>query len=177
MYVTITYMRKAIIGYIAGIVDGEGTINIIHQKQPGKSNPRIHRLYVGIGTTNQESMQFIVNQLGFGYLRNKGSYPSRNGRKILYQIDFFGPPALQLLILIKKYLIIKKQQAEIGIKFQKELSRVRHQWQKNRIWIMPLCQKIRELNRFSGHSRPQRVPCPYKPQLVTIWNKGITNKQ
>lgn len=101
--------------YLAGIIDGEGTIYIYIRKNNGSIDyfPRFQ-----VVNTNQKLMDWIHQTFG-GHLYSKNR--SKHDKNWRNQFEWYTTRKLmdQLLPLVLPYLIAKKPQAEIMIKFRK----------------------------------------------------------
>ena len=98
------------LAYIAGLLDGEGCI-----KTTGKGY-----LQIDIGNTYEDALQFVKSILG-GYIYTiKAPMQVYQGaiihRKVYYRWVLCGKGAAEVLALLLPYLIIKKEQAVLGIK-------------------------------------------------------------
>lgn len=101
--------------YIAGIIDGEGTVTIIHLKgnyihsRTGKLEPRI-----GIYNTNEELMRKLHTVLG-GMFR---TIKSRGHWQVQYYLKIRNTQTIiNILEKVSPYLIVKKEQARILMEF------------------------------------------------------------
>lgn len=97
-------MKKEILSYAAGIFDGEGTVAVYcyHDKH--------YKLRVSVSNYNSNVLEFLKKYFG-------GSVSGGKTNKLYIWLTS-GNISLNFLILVYKYLIIKKQQALVGIKFQ-----------------------------------------------------------
>ena len=106
---------KEEIAYLAGIIDGEGSIYIQRRITPKGHYSYFPRFQ--IVNTNQKLMNWIHKKFG-GLIYKK----SRKKQNIKWkdQIEWFTTRGLldTLLPLLLPFLIIKKEQAEIMIKFR-----------------------------------------------------------
>lgn len=102
------------IGYIAGLLDGEGCIRIRSNGKNGNGVVSVH-----IASTDLNVLQNLqqLTSLGFIYQSRKKKYKASVARA-LYSWEFSPKDAFTLLMLVKEHLIIKKDQAELAIKFQ-----------------------------------------------------------
>lgn len=128
-------------GYIAGIFDGEGTINVYahkskhyqHQKRDYVLSPQVQ-----VANTDETLIQWIQNRI------TKGSIWSRickQGTKPLHTYTLYGYPDIIILLeAILPFLIIKKDHAVLVV-----------EWCKSRL------------------SKSQR--CPYDEQDLQIYQK------
>lgn len=103
-----------VLAYMAGFFDGEGWIYIVKTK-PYKLRRMIsnrYYLYVGIGNTNQEIIEWIKDRVGGNILSEVG----KNG--LMYRWHLASIKAKDFLEKILPYLKIKKPQAILAIDFQ-----------------------------------------------------------
>jgi hypothetical protein len=107
------------IAYLAGIIDGEGSIYI--QRRKTKSGwsyfPRFQ-----VVNTNRKLMEWIKQTFG-GLIYDKPRNHIQSHWKM--QIEWFTTRGLldHLLPLIIPYLVIKREQAEIMIKFRQSFKK------------------------------------------------------
>lgn len=91
--------------YLAGIVDGEGTVTLMkHHKN------ETHIPFVGIANNNLRLLQWIKSIVGGNICSKKKRLPHHNNS---YVLNIRQDRALRFINDIKKYLIIKKPQAEL----------------------------------------------------------------
>jgi hypothetical protein len=125
-------MKKTDLAYFAGIVDGEGSIVIHAQHQSkGKYSDRkrmtSYVLTVSVANTNE----WIIRQLQFSFGGYVGITAHRNAyRRTCYEWNITSVRAMNFLIMLLPYLKIKKPQAEIGIKFQKNKTSRNLRWKR-----------------------------------------------
>lgn len=100
--------------YIAGIIDGEGTITVTSTNRKDQKRP-YYKMCVTICNTNMEMLHKVSETLGCGNI----SYRDRENPnwKNVGQLSFSQSDSVSILQQIYKFLIIKKQQAEYGLKF------------------------------------------------------------
>ena len=106
---------ETIKAYIAGILDGEGTIIIRTIKKENRATQ--HHLVISIVNTSLEMLQYINKYFGGALNKRK----QRLNNKTIYTLAFSSSPGYKLLNNIYRYLIIKKDQACIAMKFQEEI--------------------------------------------------------
>jgi len=100
------------VGYLAGIIDGEGSIQIGKQNG-GKS---WETLRVEVTTTNRELETFIQSTLKFGHVTTNKNPKVRGG--LTWTWRCYGWNAWAFLKKIEPLLVIKGQSARIAIRFQ-----------------------------------------------------------
>jgi len=108
------------IGYVAGFIDGEGSISIV---SPGKRIKNMHPdPYITIANTNEEVIDFIIGIIGGCKYIQKRKWKSMLGNKTLYYAKIASIRLIyRTLVRLEKFLIVKKKNAKIV----KEFCRVR----------------------------------------------------
>src|SRR5262249_44588612 len=105
------------LAYTAGIIDGEGSIDIAPDKG-GRRQPRrlpVFVLRVHVASTDRVLLEYLTSIFHCGTIRR---YEKKPPRKPTYTWSLRGNSALSLLRQVLPYLIIKARQARIAIKFQ-----------------------------------------------------------
>lgn len=113
---TLHWLTEREIGYVAGMMDGEGSIGLSHIKS---KNMICYKPFVKITSTNRKVLEYIQDRLIMGAISI--SSHSKNNNRIGYEIQFRKHEMVDLLPKIVDSLIIKKRQAEIIMQFM-ELS-------------------------------------------------------
>ncbi len=145
---------KESLAYIAGILDGEGSIMI--QKQASKSFMEqrarrgcFHPHYapaIRIGMQEKAALDFIVKTTGLGMVYEEKPY---HHKRPMYRWVLRSKSEItEFLTLVLPFLLVKKNQAELALKFVKEWvsfngARITPEIQKHReaAWM-----EMRELN-------------------------------
>jgi len=91
--------------YVAGIVDGEGTVTLMKHHKNETQVP-----FVGIANNNLELLKWIRSLVGGNICSKKKRLPHHSDS---YVLNIRQDRALSFLNEIKKYLIVKRQQAEL----------------------------------------------------------------
>lgn len=137
-------MEAEKLAYIAGIMDGEGSIMIMRQASKsfmeqrakrGCFDPHYHPC-IRIGMTDRSALDFLVKITKIGHVHEEKPY---HGRKVVYRwMTRQRDECLQFLTLIMPYLLVKRRQAELAVKFMRE-------WvSSNGIRLTPEIQEMRE---------------------------------
>lgn len=105
-------MKKTDLAYIAGIIDGEGSIMITKTIQ---DKYLWYVLRVSVGSTNEWLPCFLKIAYG-GYIYKKRDKRPQNSQ--CWEWDLQSRQALVFLQDILPYLHLKKPQAELAIRFQ-----------------------------------------------------------
>lgn len=107
--------------YLAGILDGEGSIMILHRQQKG-SQFHYAFLVAVITNTSPALIKFIVDSVGSGipYTSKTTTVKRRDGTPGLPVTKFWFTHwrAVIFLTPLLPYLVIKGRKAELGIEFQ-----------------------------------------------------------
>jgi hypothetical protein len=162
------------LSYLAGIVDGEGTITLVIASNWRRKNKLLLRPTVIITNGNKELIDWIASFLKGTKIIDRRKIKGYKGGE-LYSLEFHSFPRVQsFLEEIYPYLKVKKKQAELLLKFiksrQKGYSGSLGQYTPEEI---KLFWSIRKLNltqkRFS--KLVERV----KKQNLTILLNQLTN--
>ena len=106
----------ATLGYLAGLIDGEGTIGIKTQFARGSSKNPSHSIVVSVVNTDARLMLWLGEVVGgrvYGPRADKRN--TARGHKPRWDWTIFGGNAERLLIAIRPYLVIKGEQADLAI--------------------------------------------------------------
>jgi hypothetical protein len=103
-----------VLGYLAGIIDGEGCIYIRphYKKQKGSTNPSLNSK-VAIGNTDVRLMLWLVENIGGTFHQKHGKHQSMRHWKPAHDWIVNGNNAAQLLKAIRPYMVIKGEQADV----------------------------------------------------------------
>lgn len=107
--------------YVAGFVDGEGCISIVKRKPYRSCKSTTYALSFMITNTNLNVLKYIQSLLGVGTIIKKDTtkYPKW---KSCYNYQVCSEQALEVLKVIEPHLVLKKEQAQLAIKYQSEPS-------------------------------------------------------
>ena len=134
-------MTKQSIFYLAGIIDGEGTISITHLKSRNE-----YRLRLLVTNTDRRLMDWL--KTNFGGLLYRRQDNSGHGWKDKYEWIFLTPrDTIPLLKILSKALVIKKEQCLIAIKFLETATIFgKRIGEKGRMARKELYEKMKQLN-------------------------------
>lgn len=104
------------LSYLAGIIDGEGSISIEIQSQSIRHNRKCdyYSLRLLIINTNIPMLEWV--QKNFGGSISLHSKPREN-RRDCYRLSLFSHKAAQLLEACKTYMIIKRKHVDVFVEF------------------------------------------------------------
>jgi DNA-binding CsgD family transcriptional regulator len=137
-------------GYLAGLVDGEGTIGIEKASRNDRKNPHFKPI-VKISNTCKEALDYIIEQVGGFKFAIKSGRMSKNSKKAVYDIVLVRHKDVEAFLeMILPYLLIKRRQAELVIQFCKSrLSKPNHApYSDEEIAI------IEEVKKINGRAYP-----------------------
>ena len=105
--------------YIAGIVDGEGTIGIKRQ-----SNGKSYNGYICVVNTCKELLINLLDRYDRGSVSDCTSR-LQMGNRVCWRWEVAGSHVVVVLKELLPFLFIKKEQAELVIDYYEKLSRFR----------------------------------------------------
>jgi hypothetical protein len=150
--------QAALFAYIAGIIDGEGTIRI--SKSKIKSNWNFtYNAMMSCGMVTKEIPVLLYSTLG-------GSYREERvvGKRSIWRWNLNGRFQIYAaLTILKPYLIVKKRQAELALEFcekWKNPKRNHHLWvvdTQQLQWREDSYFKMLELNAVGAGATTKRV--------------------
>ena len=143
------------IAYLAGIIDGEGCIDIGHTKQGKYGNGYQWHSMLKVTSCDEELIIWLENTFG-GQRDSRYRWTSKKAfTRPVYNWQATGLMLDYLLPLVKPYLIIKKKQCEIMIRYRltsKNIGSKRLSAEINQ-QRFELLGELRNLNsRFHAHS-------------------------
>ena len=95
-------------GYLAGMIDGEGTV-AINQSPPTKNGFKRYLPWVRVCVNQQEPLEFLQSLFG-GNLRRRQTTND-------YELEWNGTKAQAIIKLVINFLRIKKEQAFLLLDF------------------------------------------------------------
>ena len=106
------------LAWAAGAVDGEGCIAIVAVKH--KDSVRLqYGLYIAVGNTDPRMPRRLADLFGGNVLVKS----ARPGNRTMYEWRIFASKAGAVLKELRPYLIVKGEQADVGIAFAETLRR------------------------------------------------------
>lgn len=110
-----------IVGYSAGILDGEGNIGWRYTK---KDRDECYYPMVTITNTNEALLQFLYINWGGNIQWEKRRPEGHLGKKKVARWHLYGKKARYFLKMIYPHLIVKKWDAELALKFMDTVGKV-----------------------------------------------------
>ena len=120
-------MNKLILAYTAGLFDGEGFVRIDshHKNISTGRTPANTRfcLHVGVAMTYMPAIKLLHERFG-GHYRGDDSFQKRYSKnRVIYRWNATSVKAYDFLVAIQPYSVVKREQIDIAIKFQKHVFR------------------------------------------------------
>jgi hypothetical protein len=142
------YMNKytiAQIAYLAGIVDGEGSIYIGNFSSNPKTGTKHYQTNMEVTNTDENLIKWLLEN--FGGRSNKYTFKQTpaNSRRPVFRWIASGELLTELCHLLLPYLVIKKRQCEIMILMRKTFDRP--QASKGKQGIQPPSAEVLELRQ------------------------------
>lgn len=136
--------RAADLGWVAGLVDGEGTITL------GR-NGRTYRVVFRVASTDRAALEEARAICGgIGWISPSGR-PRKSNHKQGFTWQLYSRQAIRILEMIGPYLRIKRQHAAVALEYQRNLRSDRCANQsltEEELWGREVLRGImRELNR------------------------------
>ena len=106
--------------YIAGLVDGEGCLSIVRQKNSNCRGGFAYRCGFRIASSNQSIMEWLSDTIGAGCV--KSHQPKMRNSKRQWSLDLWSDDAAALTTRLLPFLRIKRPNAELLLAFQNALT-------------------------------------------------------
>ena len=107
--------------YIAGLIDGEGCLAIIRQKNSNCRGGYAYRCGLRFANSNQAIVEWLAEKVGTGCV--KAHQPKMRNSKCQRCWDIWGDDAAALTQRLLPYLRIRRPQADLLLSFQAALKR------------------------------------------------------
>lgn len=116
------------LAYIAGIIDGEGSI-VISKLTPNKKKRETnyrYQLYVKVVNTDKRLIEFLAEKTGQSSYKDKSRKNENINKRDTFSIHWPVNISLYLLEKIYPYLVIKKEQVDLALRFRKTFENYGH---------------------------------------------------
>lgn len=108
--------NPAILGYLAGMLDADGSISIVRAFDKQLSKSPSHSIKVSITNTDKNLCEWLTDTVKGGSINTKTR--QNKAWKPAYNWCLYGKNAEQFLVKVLPFLIIKKERAELAIKLR-----------------------------------------------------------
>lgn len=108
--------RERDLGYMAGIIDGEGSISVTDLSV--KYNRSFFTTSVGVTSTDEIMIDWIVDVFGGWKSEYTPKQTPANSRKKVYRWQITGKNLEVFLSLIEDYVVVKKEEIRIMLKIR-----------------------------------------------------------
>lgn len=131
-------LTKEQAAYIAGIMDGEGSVMIA-----SRGDHRSYSTLISVTNTSRPLLDWLLEKTAIGGVHDQ--HVATDKRKATWFWRCWGDGAVTLLKQISPYLVVKRRQADLAIAFQE---RLRNQALKaDRTWQREWMQKMQAFNK------------------------------
>lgn len=144
-------LSEAELGYIAGLIDGEGCIGI-HKHSDNRGKSRLHYLYLIVSNNDPKCCKFLRGKFG-GWITKRQQKSTWNPN---YKWGVRSRRAREILELVLPYLRLKQEQAVLGIEFDDAKQRYHltdAEWQKRERYYL----RMRALNQRYTKPKPHHL--------------------
>lgn len=141
-------MNQVKLAYLAGIIDGEGTVTILKRLCAGCKEVQYWPV-VRVSTTTRALVNWLLENVGgSSYVHRRNPYSIEYGWRYEYK------KAVDLCHKLLPYFIIKVNQAKLVIEFGKTYDTPRTRWRKLSPEVRErrkrLCEEIQAMNAPGG---------------------------
>lgn len=154
------------LSYLAGIIDGEGTIGIhkSHHKYTNIEGGYTYQQYLEVTNTNILLLDWLVENFG-GSISKR--YKSSERHKDAYKWFVTGRKSYKLIKTIRSYLLIKQEQADCAIELWEKVSKW-HYGANNRrpLYKTKLAEGIFQRNKELNKRGVDDVNQNIEPKLI-----------
>lgn len=114
--------------YLAGLIDGDGGFYIYEIPTTSKKGTKVinFQSYIKYCSCYEPVIKWVCDKTGCCSIRQQKPAKDRQFEKIVYYTQITGDSLTQLTKRLLPYLIIKKQHAEIMLKFRSTYQEGRH---------------------------------------------------
>lgn len=139
-------LKKVELGYVAGIIDGEGSIGLYHECRCGYDN---FHPFISITNVDKKMLEYIQKKIGFGHVRLHVKSENKNhSTTYRYCIENIIQSYI-FCITLEPYLITKKRQAKDMIKYCKIKERIINKKiskKKGKVLLKNIATNVKKLN-------------------------------
>lgn len=119
IYKKVKKLKPALVGYLAALIDGEGTITLPYKKS--KRGNKYRQLSVTISNSDYELLRWVINTIGAGKITKKHPHNEKHALGYTYQLT--SQQALDLITQIYSYLrTYKRKRAQLVLEKYKKLT-------------------------------------------------------
>lgn len=102
------------LGYLAALIDLQGTFYIAEEIKKGRSDTPLHSLQIVVTLSDLQALQFWRVKTGLGSIHRSASY--KGGQTWHWRISALS--AETLLRMVHHRLMVKREQARIALEFR-----------------------------------------------------------
>lgn len=107
------------LAYLAGIIDGEGSIYIGNFSWNPKTQTPYYQTNMEVTNTDEGLILYLIHTFGGSYSKYTAKQTPKNSRKPVFRWIASGKRLTHLCELILPYLVIKHKQAKIMLEMRK----------------------------------------------------------
>lgn len=143
------WTERTLAAYVAGLIDGEGTIGLNIAYARGKGTGLPFRIRVALFNTNEDVLRFVQAHFGGGmYARSR--QPRDGAIKTVrpcWQLVWQSAAAERFLKQIEPYVIVKKPQLVVALAIRARMAARLATHGQDHSWIEPYRARMKQLNQ------------------------------
>lgn len=112
--------------YLAGIIDGEGSIYIGCYSVNKKTGAPHYQTKIEVSNTSEELVDWLIKTFGGNKTFYSAKQTPKNSRRAVHRWTIWSDHVAHMCEIMLPYLIIKKRQAEIMIEMRNTYNRDHH---------------------------------------------------
>lgn len=134
--------------YIAGMIDGEGSVGVWRETRRGNKSGYRYKGVVEVYNTDTRVLHFLKDVCG-GYIAKKRKASKKN--KASWKWACTQTKISELLKQVRPYMILKGEQADIVLKFREIMDNAPRRASASHEHFEELYQMTKKLNRRGNH--------------------------
>lgn len=108
--------------YLAGLIDGEGSVSIIRATTPNARHGISHQLRIMVFNTDFKMISWVKKTVGYRYISYRKQQSERHKPSYAYSVT--AQKAIEVLRAVYPYMITKRAQAEVAFMFSSTIKNV-----------------------------------------------------
>lgn len=146
-------MGSSQLAYIAGIIDGEGSIMIARKRSARSRGGWTYALTASVTNTSRPLIDWLHQTTGLGHIAPH--FDARPENKSAWLWSLWSREAQSLIEQVLPFLLVKRQHAELGLRFQSTMRLNGGLTEEEWLERAKMHETMRLLNRRGRNSDPE----------------------